>query len=157
MKSTLIIAAIFAMGFTTCKRESLDNQADLAKKLRTSKSEVKLGDNLLLIEAELWRDFMPIAPEDGHPLRSLIVLSDKNGLELPSGIELGKQYVIKDNEVWTAEFEDTRQYDTFRFEGFSSGGPKWGPEAAVDVVLEFRYRGKPYFVMVTNRTIIKTM
>ncbi|MGB0998843.1 MAG: hypothetical protein ACPGVE_00735, partial [Flavobacteriales bacterium] len=83
-------------------------------------------------------------------------LTEVSGIAISNSIQLKKQYVIKGNEIWTADYSKIKTNLEFIIEGFVEDGPKWGPDIEVDVVCEFETNGITYRIMAKSQNIDKT-
>ncbi len=88
-----------------------------------------------ILEADLWRDFMPPTPEDGRPMVSINWLVNLDSIQVPSNLDMTKQYVILNDSIWISDYSDeTRRTYDYKLENISRNGPKWGPNVEVDVI-----------------------
>lgn len=147
---------VLTFSFSSCKKDSVDDDSVFLEMLRSSPDSVFVGTNSFGVEAFLWRDFMPVTEQNGDPLRSLVKLQVGDNQILPENVIMMSQYVINGDNYWTADFDDVRNNSQTEIEGLSSDGPKWGPDIQVDVVLEFALDGELYRVMDRNQEIIRT-
>lgn len=120
-----------------------------ADELRSSPTTVNIGSSALTLDAYVWRDFMPPTDTNGDPMRSTVTLNLISGPEILNEVHLVRQYVVYENEVWTADLQDL-SIGSSTYQGTSINGPKWGPDVSVDVILEFTYDGKTYKVQTQN-------
>ena len=116
---------------------------------------VEVNGTQYIADAYLWRDFMPMSPPDGKPLRSSVTISTSDSTTISPDIMLIRQAVVGDNQLWEKEIEETERTD-ISVKGFSKGGPKWNPGTKVDVVIEFKVNGEKYKVRAADITIEKT-
>jgi hypothetical protein len=80
---------------------------------------------------------MPIAPPDGQPLIAVLKISTEDGSQVPAGIIADAIWVIHNAEVWSAAVEQRPRAETAPdYEVVARNGPKWGPNVAVDVVVQ---------------------
>ena len=120
---------------------------------KDEQSDVKADKNLILelnnkalsiitvdsheyfLESYLWRDFMPISPPNGKPLASVNWLISRDSISIPDNIEMIKQYVINNDSVWIANYEDgLNTGPDYKIKKISRNGPKWGPGINVDII-----------------------
>ncbi len=83
-------------------------------------------------------------------------MTDVDSASISRSINLKKQYVIKDNEVWTAEYSETKNSNDYTIEGVIRNGPKWGPDIEVDVVCEFENLSQTYKILAKSQLILRT-
>ncbi len=125
---------------------------------------LKIGSNSFLLEAYLWRDFMPgWGPDFGPDGRSMISINrlvDVNYVAIPGNITLVKQYVIYEGMIWESEYENeaSPEQSPHKIEKVSRYGPKWGPKIQVDVIAEVRdsKSEKSYHIKCENIYVIRT-
>lgn len=148
MKRSLTLLIFLSLVIFSCKKDIDDSNfyknVPLASELRLSSDTIMVGENTLALNTYVYRDFMPVAEEDGSPMISVCMLADIDSLFLLSQVSMKKQFVIHGDLVWSVDFERTTETSAYSMEGVSSGGPKWGPQINVDVVCEFSYNGKLY-------------
>jgi len=116
--------------------------------------------NIFVLDAYLWRDFMPISPSDGKPMISINWLRDIDSTEISDNINLIEQYVIYNDSIWIAEYENetsTTQPD-YKIEKISREGPKWGPKIYVDVISKVRNSktNNDYYIRIKNIYVDRT-
>jgi len=144
----------------SCEREDDDNfyqnAPTMAAELRLNSDTLWLGENTVTLNTYVYRDFMPIAEENGSPLISVCILADINNLPFLEPVVMLKQFVIYDDLVWSSEFEQITETTPFAYNGVSRGGPKWGPDISVDVVCEFSYQGALYRIIARDQVVHRT-
>lgn len=131
---------------------------DLAT-LEGAPTSVMVDGQTLLLAARLWRDFMPLSPPDGRPLRAVLTVTTLAGQPLPEGLSLDRVWVINGAEVWSGAVasrqDDGRNPSTASW--IAEDGPKWGPGIAVDVVVRLRgAAGSPALLKVAGVLITRT-
>ena len=161
MKNKLIIIILMvAVGLSSCGKEKIEgkikNDAKFAAELRSSAENIAIGNNNLILATYLWRDFMPIAEENGSKMICINMLTEVDSIPILGTIILKKQYLIRDNEIWTADYSEIKKNTVFITEGVVRDGPKWGPNIEVDVVCEFENSGTTYRILAKSQLIIKT-
>lgn len=133
---------------------------EMAIQLTNSSAELLTIDGKqYVLDAYLWRDFMPISPPNGRQLISINWLSTVDHSPIPANIQMIKQYVINGNYVWIANYFDDATYpEEFKMERVSRYGPKWGPDVTVLVVsvLKNRDTNSIHLIKVKNVTIGRT-
>ena len=160
MKHLLIITLATIVILSSCKKDdkedSIKPDSKFAQELRSSPETLIIGSNYLMLTTYLWRDFMPIAEEDGSKLFCNSNLTDVDQVAISNSITLSKLYVIHGDEIWKTNFSKVNKNLAYIFEGIASGGPKWGPDIEVDVVCEFENAGKVYRILAKSQWINKT-
>ena len=114
-----------------------------AKELRAAPEAITIGDRKLVLQADLWRDFMPISPPDGKPLIAVLKLKTTDAARFPEGVAVESVWIVNGEEVWSAAAKEVRKPNDDVSEGPGPStmeicvrnGPKWGPGIKVDVVI----------------------
>ncbi len=120
--------------------------------------QVEINDCCLVMDAYLWRDFMPISPPDGQPLAASVTIRAADSSEIPVNITPLRLWVIKsESEVWETDIlaENIRRYDGV-VEFPASGGPLWEPGITVQVVVELTKEDGVYFLRSSDVVIHRT-
>ncbi len=155
-----IVLAILFIGLVSCKKEKINGKiktdSKFASELKSSPENITIGNNTYLLTTYLWRDFMPVAEENGSPMMCINSLTEKDSLTITNSIELKKQYIIKGNEIWTADYSEIKIPNNYTIEGVVGEGPKWGPNINVDVVCEFKISGTTYRILAKSQEITST-
>ena len=112
--------------------------APASPELRDVPEQVAVGGLSVRLETYLWRDFQPVAPADGRPLIAALRVVTTDGSPIPATLHANRAWVIMDGTAWVASVreEQGRLPGSAFFEVVARDGPKWGPEIAVDVVIE---------------------
>ncbi|MCE1201881.1 MAG: hypothetical protein LWX09_07250 [Bacteroidia bacterium] len=162
MKVSASLFLMLVIGLTACKKQSNEellvrNDPRRSAELRSSSEVHTIGNNRLELSTYLWRDFMPgTVGTDGSKLMGVIRLQDAQGAALSNSIKLRRLHVVKGNEIWTTGFAEVRSDDATILEGVVRNGPYWGPSINVDVICEFDYLGKSYFIQAKSQPIHRT-
>ena len=96
-----------------------------------------IGANSFVLEAYLWRDFMPVSPKNGRPMVSINWLISTDSVDIPDNIKMVKQYVFYDELIWEVNYVNevsAPSLPKYKMERISRNGPKWGPKIYVDVI-----------------------
>ncbi|MEJ2637745.1 MAG: hypothetical protein P8184_20980 [Calditrichia bacterium] len=131
------------------------------QKLFSAPDTVTVSGKKLVLEAYLWRDFMPVSPPGGKPLQAAVYVKTADGDSLPSGLQIKKIWIVKGEEAWSAAPETAGNRkppaQSDRLESKVRGGPKWEPGSAVTVVVKFRdAAGGEYFLKAADLIIRRT-
>ena len=160
MKYLYVMLMISFVGLGSCEKEHLKDtvtvDAELAKELRSNPETIALANNNLVLETYLWRDFMPVSPPSGSKMIGVGKLTDVNQVRIPQSITLRKQYVIKGDEIWIANYGEIRNSPEHILEGVVRNGPQWDTGIEVDVVCEFQHQGKTYRLLAKSQPINAT-
>ena len=113
-----------------------------------------------VLDAYLWRDFMPISPSDGKPMISINWLRKIDSTKIGENIDLIKQYVIYNDSIWISDYEneDLTEQPEYKVKKVSRVGPKWGPKIYVDVISEVRDYNtiNEYYIRTKNVYVART-
>lgn len=160
MKKIILVNLIVALGLISCQKEKIQgeikNDPEFAEELRSSPENLIVGNNNLILTTFLYRDFMPNAEKNGSIMYCSNELTDTDSLPISTHIILKKQYVIKGNVIWTADYNKISSDVDYILKGTVFDGPKWGPEIEVDVVCEFEYSGLTKRILAKSQYIYKT-
>jgi len=132
------------------------------KDLIMAPDTVWLEDTQITLETYLWRDFMPVSPPDGKPLRAVVSLLPVNSEYLPAGLDAQKIWIIYQEEVWSSPLSAVSpvvpDQPFTRLEKTAANGPKWGPGIEVLVVVELIDKnGNIYLLKAEQQTIHRTV
>ena len=126
--------------------------------LNNSSDTLNIADRNYILEAFMWRDFMP-GDNDDHSLTSVNHLVALDSLLMPSYLDLTKQYVILNDSIWITDYTDQRDnlYD-YKLSRVSREGPEWGINKSVSVVAEVTNTTADsiYYIKVENVVISAT-
>jgi len=127
----------------SCENTENDNFADIRKDKELIKNlneksvdTLEIDNQTLVLEAYLWRDFMPgPSNENGSSLNAINRLVSIDSTSMPGSIDLIRQYVIHNDSIWLSDYEEeTRSSPDYKIEKISRNGPKWDPQIQVDVI-----------------------
>lgn len=108
--------------------------------LEAAVTPASLAGQTLTLEAELTRDFMPIAPPGGRPLMAILTLQTSDGAAVSADVKADAAWIVKGDQAWAVpglERQDVAgPKPVLRLVG--RGGPKWDPGTRVDVVVRLR-------------------
>jgi hypothetical protein len=131
-----------------------------ASQLRTAPEAVTLpGGQTLRLSTYLWRDFQPVSPVDGKPLIAVFRVATADQTPLPTGTRVDAAWVVFGDEVWNAQpvEEQPRESGSPSLEVVGRNGPKWGPNASVDVIVQVRDdRNATYRLQAPQQPIART-
>ena len=155
-----LFTIMIALFLLSCDREEMNKEEILQIKEKAVET-LTIGSNSFVLEAYLWRDFQPESPEDGKPLISINWLICTNSTKIPNNISMVKQYVIYNDEIWEANYENESpapDLPEYKIERISRNGPKWGPKIYVDVISQIRdfETNKDYYIEQKNIYVERT-
>jgi hypothetical protein len=126
---------------------------------RSAPEIVTIGGQAITLAAALWRDFMPISPQDGKPLIAVFTATTVRGQAFPAGVTADRAWVFLGTDTWETSVTSEQQTAP----GASSlvvvahEGPKWGPNVDVDVAIRLRdSAGTLYLLQAKRLTITAT-
>jgi hypothetical protein len=131
------------------------------KTLLAAPDTVTVDGQQLVLETYLWRDFMPISPPEGKPLRATVTILPVNQPEIQSPFEATEIWVIYDKKIWSSPLEAVGNPPSSppypKIEKMASGGPKWGPGVLATVVVRIKNQsGKTFLLKAENQPIVRT-
>lgn len=162
MQRKLIILLIILGGIVQFSEGSSKKQEELSvKKLHSAPDTVTINGRQFVLDTYLWRDFMPISPPKGKPLRAVVTIGPTDNQPFPQSLNADKIWVIHGEDLWTRSLEKTGGTGPpgtlKKLEMMSSGGPKWGPGIEVSVVVQLKDSfGDTYLLKADNQPIHRT-
>jgi hypothetical protein len=165
MKKYVIIFMTLIL-LISCEKEDINESNIRIDKELISELNSKSYDTLIIesnkfvLDAYLWRDFMPISPSDGKPMISINWLIDIDSIEISDNIDLIEQYVIYNDSIWIAEYENesSSTQPDYKIEKISREGPKWGPKIYIDVISKVHdsNTNRDYYIRIKNIYVERT-
>ncbi len=165
--SLSIILLVFNLSFVSAnnnderevnRKEIIINDISIDR-LKRAPVQLDVKDFKIIMEAYLWRDFMPIGPPEGKPLKVSIKLIAERRKEFPKFIEAKHLWVIKAEEIWHTTILKIQppEYPNQKII-FAEDGPKWDPGTEVDVtiLLKDKKSHEIYFLRSPNQIIQRT-
>ncbi len=162
MKKFNIFIFIFVLILFSCNKKAQKPEGEqtfdpsLASQLSTCSDTITIGENTLLLEATVWRDFMPGGPSDGSLLICMNQLRDINSTQISTDIIIKKQYIVLGNEVWSTELEKTSSSEEHILVCIARNGPKWDHGLYVNVICELERFGETFQVIAKSQRIEAT-
>ena len=155
------INVIFINGVQVyCHNDEIDEE-QISQIREAAVDTLIIGSNSFVLDAYLWRDFMPISPENGKPMISINWLVSTNLVAIPNNISMVKQYVFYEDSIWVANYENeapTPSLPEYKLERISRNGPKWGPKIYVDVISQIydSQTNKNYYIERKGVYVVRT-
>jgi hypothetical protein len=145
----ILLAAACVLWVSGCGGPTPTSPSDIpVSELSSAPTRIIADGKTLSISASLWRDFMPIAPPDGHPLGGVLKIATDDGSPVPAGVTADTSWVIHNADVWSTTVEQRSRAETAPiYELVVRNGPKWGPHVAVDVVVRLRDKSGRVFLL----------
>ena len=156
MKLVYIFLLSLFIGISSCTEKADNTIVDFATELRQNKELIITNENTFFLTSYIWRDFMPVAEENGSQLMCVVHLIEQDSLDIPNSMDLKKIYIINGNTVWSSEIEGVTMENNYIIRGGVGEGPKWGPNIEVDVVCEFTLEKKVYRILLKSQKIEAT-
>ena len=162
MAVSRIFLFIVALSLISCDNDSeskkLDNEQVLLL-MENAKETLLIGNIPFVLEAYIWRDYMPVIPPEGRGIVSINWLVSPNSIPMPNHINMVKQYVIYEDKVWDADYESESDRTYFnKIERISRNGPQWETGISVTVVSQI-YDSETktnYYIKCNDVTIHRT-
>ena len=130
MKRAVILLSLGMLLAISCEKKEQILQ------IRESAVEtLTIGSNSFVLDAYLWRDFMPGNSQNG--MISINWLISTESIKIPDNISMVKQYVFYEDKIWVANYENEAPAPSlpeYKLERISRNGPKWEPRIYVDVI-----------------------
>lgn len=146
--------------FSACGEEELApgviTDPALATALRGSPESVTVGESTVTLTAYLWRDFMPGTGEGARLLNGVVRLWGTDNKPVGSEIKLRRSFLVKGDDVWSANFSDVRTGQAPALEGVVRKGPAWEVGTTVDVIVEFEKNGELFKVLARGQKVNAT-
>jgi hypothetical protein len=137
--------------------------------LRSAPATVVIDGRSLSLSAYPWRDFMPstIPAPNGTPMMVALRVSTSDKTPFPNNLRIDRAWVLFGEQVWeTSEFRHLKTpgknswiecSESPMCEATARGGPKWGPDVLVDVVVRLTDKeGRHHLLQVKKQTVIAT-
>lgn len=137
MRISFLLAGLLLAGCGTpcCRR-------DATAEIRSAPESAVIDGRTYRLTADLWRDFQPVAPPDGQPLRAVVRVNPDDNMPLPGDIAIDRAWVVNGDEQWSPGLADQSE----RLVVHAADGPKWGPGINVEVVVRLA-RGKETWLL----------
>ena len=102
--------------------------------------QVDIDGRPYVLEAELWRDFMPVSPPDGRPLAAVMYVGATDLQDADRELDVDRVYVVFGGDAREAPVADQDVYQAppYRIRRIAHGGPKWPTDSVVDVIVRVR-------------------
>ena len=152
-----LLCLFYSIGYSSGKK----SRDFTIKELKSAPDTVQIKKVGVVLETYLWRDFMPVSPPDGKPLRAAVSLVPVNTTYLPEALDARRIWIIFGEEVWSNSLSAVSPAEpgqpVTKLEKTAANGPKWGPGVEVTVVVEILDKeGKTYLLRADHQTIHRT-
>ena len=165
----LILTAFYFVQLPADMDQAKNDLSVSIKNLRSAPTSVVIDDRSLSLSADPWRDFMPgtVSTPDGSPMTVVLRVSTSDKKPFPREVRIDRAWVVFGEQVWeTSEFRHLKTpgkdswiecSDAPMCEATARGGPKWGPDVLVDVVVRLTDKeGRHHLLQVKKQTVIAT-
>lgn len=154
MKKSIII--LFALIVLSSCLLTYNNKQTIDFLLENAVDTLEIDDAKYVFDVFTYRDFFPGDSQD-HSLRSSNTLFRIDSLEIPSHMNMVKQYVIHEDSLWTTNYIDRiDSLSSYKIRRTSIGGPEWELKSFVDVVSKIKYSNTEYYLIKRNVEIQMT-
>ncbi len=131
------------------------------QELLNAPEQLGIDNYSFALETYLWRDFMPICPPDGQPLRAVAAVNEIDSLDISDSFNIVMMWVINGDKAWEINSPERQYYygiQPFQINVSASSGPKWGPGIDVTVVVQLADGDDDeiYLLKATNQYIGRT-
>ena len=169
MKTTVLLKYLLLLvitGIVSCKDKAdickvFLNKELIAELKNKAVDTLQIDNNKYVLDACVYRNFHPTF----YSNRNIRLLTASNWLintdsvVIPNNIDLIKQYVIKGDSIWIADYETKPLELEFNFKKgrISRNGPEWNTYIYVDVISKIHdsNTNKDYFLKIKNVYIEK--
>ncbi|MBM3315659.1 hypothetical protein FJY71_07485 [candidate division WOR-3 bacterium] len=149
MKALLSITATVALlagcGTPCCRKAG-------AADVSSAPESVMVDGRTFRLQADLWRDFQPIAPPDGQPLMAAVRVVADDNMPLPDDLAVDAVWVLNGGERWSPPLSERPE----RLAVHLADGPKWGPGISVDVVVRLARGSEAWLLRAPDVPIKRT-
>ena len=159
---TLVLALLLSGCEEDCSNTNWPLTATSVDSLLAAPQSIVVGGRTYVLEADLWRDFMPSFSADesscsGRPLAVIVeaVTTDPSGVS-PS-LEMDWVWVIRDEEARETELGPAPEGGPDRLTRRALGtGPRWDTGIRVHVVVRLRDETTEMLLRVSDQLIVRT-
>ncbi|NOR88200.1 MAG: hypothetical protein GQ527_11375 [Bacteroidales bacterium] len=151
ISKTIFLLALSTILFFACDKTKIDEFDYTA-------SEIEIDEFSFILEAYVWRDFMPGLNNDSR-MMSMNRLVDINHNDISSRFEMKKQFIILRDDIWESDYGAISTYTpNYTIENSSREGPEWDTGERVKVVCQFidNLTGEEYRIMLNDQVINRT-
>ncbi len=136
----LIVATVCACQKDIFEPEVTNDRALITKLYSNSSDTVKIDNQNLILETELYRNFTPgIGPINMQKRRLIapVWLVNTDSARITQKLRVTKIYVVNNNQVWISDPKTNPDKFTPEYKSFliSKDGPVWEPGVYVDVII----------------------
>jgi len=122
-------AGLWALAAAVCAADAAPAEE---RALRAATETVQVDGAELRLEAYAWRDFQPITPPGGRPLRVRVRVTAGLGSNVPDGVRIDALWVLQGAKSWRLDVQPAPPVGTV--EALGANGPKLEPGSTVEVV-----------------------
>ena len=156
---SIVLITLFVTA-TACARNTPTEPGEPGSpsELRSTPTTISTDGRTLRLDAELWRDFMPVSPPNGKPLTVIARVTALGGAPVPPTVRATEIVVVQGEEVWrTAAREERSRAETApAYEIVGRDGPKWSPGTRVDVIVVVTNGSRTWHLRAPSQVIAAT-
>ena len=136
-KYTSFVLSILILSVVACSGDNpqFSGVLPINDDVKNAPQQIVINGKEFSLTSYLWRDFMPIAPKDGHELAAVIRISTIDSTTFPNDVTADVMWVLNGAEYWAVKLSDDSYYQDFVLAKRATGGPKWDPGTEVEVIV----------------------
>ncbi len=124
------------------------------KGLLAAPEEIIIEGRSLALETYLWRNLMPGGEPGGGPLLALIRVTAVDLKPYPPAVDADRLWIVFQGAVWETDLPETLHETLHQLSKMARGGPKWGPDVYVDVVVRVVHAAGGRYLLRASRQLI---
>src|SRR5688572_4712805 len=70
------------------------------EKLKAAPQQIEINGRQYTLETYLWRDFMPISPPDGKPMKAIVRVTAVDQKQFPDDLSVDHVWIVNEAEIW---------------------------------------------------------
>jgi hypothetical protein len=118
---------------------------------------LSVNDREYILDAFIWRDFMPSTDPGLQLLMAAIDLVDQDSTDMADNVALEFLWLVKGDTTWATTFTDEGRLNLgYKLHEMARNGPEWEIGAQVDVVVKVLIENKEYRLQLAGQTIQAT-
>ena len=160
----LVLITFLGLTIFSCKKEYLNGDvvvdSQLHEKLYLNAVDtIKIDNQNLVLQTELYRDFFPGVTKKNTRLFALISIVNIDSAQISKNFEIKTLYVINKEQIWisTPVLYDDNYMPIYKVFRISKNGPEWETNNNVDIVVAIEdYNTKTInFIIARNQIITR--
>ena len=155
LKLLILSIALLVVGCSDSQNPSQTSQPDFDS-LTKAPTNLQIDSLNFSLEVYLWRDYMPIAPEDGKPMSAVINLRCIDSMLIPQNIDIDKLWVLDSVNIWETEVVDNFTVDSlYEISKRAGNGPKWETGRYLDAVIRIVENDSVYHYLKSEHILLE--